>query len=61
MKDAPQGPTTALLNVRIVIIVVFDALANRQSLSKMQLIGLLFGTLGTMILSVPKQMKELGI
>ena len=52
-KDIAQGPIVALLNVRIVIVVVFDALVNLYMLSAMQWIGLILGIAGTLILSIP--------
>ena len=53
MKDAPKGPVVALLNTRIVLVLIIDALIAKSVLTAMQWIGLLFGIIGTLILCIP--------
>ena len=58
LKHAPPGPTVAFLNVRIVIVVVVDALLNQFMPSYIQWIGLIIGIAGTLILSMPDQLLQ---
>ena len=58
LKDAPQGPTVALLNMRIVIVLIFDVLLNKSILSAMQWVGLILGIAGILILSVPDHLLK---
>ena len=48
----------ALLNVRIVIVLVFDAVLNRSMLSVIQWIGLILGITGTLVLSMPDHLLQ---
>ena len=59
LKHAPPGPTVAFLNVRIVIVVLVDALLNQFMPSYIQWIGLVIGIAGTLILSMPDQLLQL--
>ena len=53
VENAPQGPTTAVMNTRIMMLVIIDCFVSRSLPSILQWIGLLFGILGTLIVSIP--------
>ena len=53
LKDAPQGPSVALLNVRTVIVLIVDSILNRFMLSSMQWIGLVIGIISMLIITIP--------
>ena len=53
---APSGPIVALQSSQIVLLVVIEAVRQLQVPQYMQLIGLFFGILGTLILSAPDEM-----
>ena len=52
-KDCQSGPQVALINVRIVIVILVDALLNHFMPSYIQCIGLVIGIVGTLVLSIP--------
>ena len=52
-EDAPLGPTVAVLNSQIMFIVVLDTLISHTIPYSMQIMGLVCGIVGTLILTIP--------
>ena len=55
----PSGPKMAVMQCRVVLLVLLDSLLKRTVPSYMQLIGLVVGIFGTLILSIPDKMLDL--
>lgn len=53
MAIGPAGPASALAAVSNLLLVVIEAVKNQEMLSLLEIISLLFGTFGAMILVVP--------
>ena len=59
VEGHPQGPKVAVMQSRIVLLVLLDSLFKRTFPSYMQWIGLIVGITGTLILTVPEKMLAL--
>ena len=58
-SGAPIGPIAALVNTQTILVVVVSAIMMREMPCCMQIIGLLFGLLGAMLLTIPDQLIKL--
>ena len=58
VDGAANGPTCAVLNAQIMLLLVVDLIIQHTVPSLMQWSGLILGVLGTLILSIPDQMLE---
>jgi len=54
-----MGPIVALLNVQSIMITVIQAVRTATLPNYLQLIGLAFGTLGSLLLTVPDFVKRI--
>ena len=59
VDGAPQGPTCALFNSRIIFLVIIDAVVMQVSPPLIQWLGLLAGVFGTLILAIPDELSYL--
>ena len=59
VEGHPQGPKVAVMQSRIVLLVLLDSLFKKTLPSYMQWIGLIVGITGTLILTVPEKMLAL--
>ena len=59
IEGAPQGPTTAVIGLRIILVVFIDSLNSRVLPTSLQWIGFIFCIMGILTLSMPDQMFEL--
>ena len=50
----PAGPIGAIVGMNSLFMVVIEALKKSRMLTKMEIIGLILGTFGSVILSVPE-------
>ena len=53
MANGPAGPASALAAVSNLLLVIIEAVKNQEMLSLLEIVSLLFGTFGAMILVVP--------
>ena len=58
VDGAPQGSTCAVCNSRIILLVLIDSIVQRTSPPWMQWIGLVLGVCGTLIISIPDELKS---
>jgi len=54
---APPGPSTALIGNQTIIVIIVSAVMLGKVPSGLQIIGLIFGILGSLVLTVFKEMK----
>ena len=59
VDKAPQGPTCALFNSRIIFLVIIDAVVMQVSPTLIQWLGLFAGVLGSLILAIPDELNFL--
>ena len=55
----PIGPASALLSTQTIVVVVFTAIATATFPNWMQVVGLIFGLFGAMLLTIPKELYAL--
>lgn len=53
VANGPAGPASALAAVSNLLLVIIEAVKNQEMLSLLEIVSLLFGTFGAMILVVP--------
>ena len=56
VDGAPAGPCVAVMSSQIIISLVVDCIIQLQAPVLLQWIGLIFGIIGTLVLSVPDHM-----
>ena len=54
----PAGPMSALFSSQVIIVTLYSAIRQLKLPHYMQLIGLAFGIIGALIISVPEQMHS---
>ena len=59
MTGAPIGPASALICTQTVLMVIITALMTMTLPSSMQLIGLVLGLFGALLLTIPKELYAL--
>lgn len=55
----PAGPAAALGAVSNLLLVIIEAIKTQEMLTALEIISLLFGTSGAMILVIPNQLKKI--
>lgn len=55
----PIGPASALLSTQTIVVVIFSAIATATFPNWMQVVGLIFGLFGAMLLTIPKELYAL--
>ena len=55
----PIGPCSALITTQTIVVVVASAILTQTMPPRLQIIGLLFGIFGAMLLTIPEQLYDL--
>ena len=58
IDGAPQGPTVALCNSKLLLLVTIDSIIQRKLPPWMQWLGLIIGIIGTLVVSIPEELKK---
>ena len=53
---APQGPTCAVCQSRVILVTLIDSAVQRTLPNWMQWLGLVLGILGTLVISIPDEL-----
>ena len=59
IDGAPAGPCVAVMSSQIIISLIVDCIIQLQAPVPLQWIGLIFGIIGTLVLSIPDHMQRL--
>ena len=60
LAKGPAGPVSAIAAVSTLLVVIIEAIINHKMLNFMELIGVILGFFGAMILVIPEQFEKLG-